>query len=54
MATAVAALYRGEGWSDRGLFVMAGHTDGVVAFGPNAGVAGSLLLVALAQAMAGL
>lgn len=54
MATAVAALYRAEGWSDQGLFVMAGHTDGVLAFGPNTGVAGSLLLVALAQAMAGL
>ncbi len=52
MAEAVAQMYREQSWKDLGLFVMAGHEDGVVAFGPTCESAGAMLVSALAQANA--
>ncbi len=51
MALAISDLH-GEVWESAGIFVMAGHTDGVVAFGENLEGACLLLLKALARAMA--
>jgi len=52
MARAVAELCRRQGWSDRGLLVMGGHEDGVIAFGPDPATAALPLLQALARALA--
>lgn len=49
MAEAVARLYR-DGRLHSGLFVMAGHEDGVVAFGDSAEVAGRALVSILERA----
>lgn len=51
MAREVARLFRHGPVARQGLFVMAGHEDGVVAFGPSAGAAGRRLVAALARAL---
>lgn len=51
MAESVATLCRGEAAAG-GLFVMAGHEDGVVSFGHDEQQAGTRMVAALARAMA--
>ncbi len=50
MANEVARLLQACPSRDTGLFVMDGHEDGVVAYGPRMDTAGALLLDALARA----
>jgi ribulose-5-phosphate 4-epimerase/fuculose-1-phosphate aldolase len=51
MADAVARLHAG-GRISGGVFVMAGHEDGVVAFGDSVEAAGRVLIAALERALA--
>lgn len=52
MALAVAQLFdTGALARDQGVFVMLGHEDGVVAFGPDAETAGGLMIGMLARAL---
>lgn len=50
MAAEVARLYRAQGFSGQGVLVMGGHTDGVLAFGPDADAAGQALMRVLERA----
>lgn len=50
MAAEVRRLFRDTNVRAQGIFVMAGHEDGVVAFGHTAASAGSVLLTYLARA----
>lgn len=52
MAEEMERLYRTGEFALRGLVAMGGHADGVVAFGTDAGVAGSVLIGALVEALA--
>ena len=52
MARAVARLARESRLLERGLFAMAGHEDGVVAFGRSPDLAGAALVTAVARAAA--
>ncbi len=51
MAREVGRLARGAGLLDRGVMAMAGHEDGVVAFGRDAAEAGAVLMQTLALAL---
>ena len=48
MVSAVALLAKRHGWRDAGVMVMAGHQDGLIAFGPTLDVGHRLLLSAMA------
>jgi ribulose-5-phosphate 4-epimerase/fuculose-1-phosphate aldolase len=50
MADAVGVVMSRPATRDLGLFIMGGHEDGVVAFGPSVAQAGSALIGILAQA----
>jgi hypothetical protein len=52
MAAEVRRLYQTYGTDRAGIFSMGGHEDGIVSFGVSAGEAGSVLLHALAAALA--
>jgi hypothetical protein len=52
MAAAVAECRRQIGDTPRGLFIMAGHEDGIIAFGDDLSGAGLLLVKTLSRAMA--
>lgn len=52
MAREVARLCTGQLDTDRAVFVMGGHEDGVIAFGPDVASTGALLVATLAQALA--
>lgn len=43
MALEIHRLCKAENWNDRGLLAMAGHQDGIIAFGPSLQEAGELL-----------
>ena len=51
MANAVRTCFKTMGQPAGGLFIMAGHEDGVVSFGPDAREAANLLVGALARAL---
>jgi hypothetical protein len=44
MAHEVMRLFRDGGMRERGLFVMGGHRDGIIAFGDTVRTAGKILL----------
>lgn len=50
MAAEIARLWQQEQGASPGVFVMAGHEDGVIAFGDSLSCAGSLLVEVLARA----
>jgi hypothetical protein len=52
MAEEVERLHRAGEFARRGLVAMGGHADGVVAFGADAGAAGSVLIGAVVEALA--
>jgi hypothetical protein len=52
MAREVKRLDQTYGLRDKGLLTMAGHEDGIVAFGRTAAEAGAALTTALARALA--
>ena len=52
MAAEVRRLYQASGTARAGIFSMGGHLDGIVSFGASTGEAGSVLLQALAAALA--
>jgi ribulose-5-phosphate 4-epimerase/fuculose-1-phosphate aldolase len=52
MAAEIERVYRAGGLTGRGMVVMGGHEDGVVAFGARAEDAGLMLIGALATALA--
>jgi hypothetical protein len=51
MADEMVRLCHAMPAADRGVFIMAGHEDGVIAFGPDETVAGELLTAALVRAL---
>lgn len=51
MAGSIWALFDQGLLADQGLFAMGGHQDGVIAFGPTASAAGTLLVDTLARAL---
>jgi hypothetical protein len=51
MADAVTRLVRERATRERGVLVMLGHPDGVIAFGPDAATTGCAVLRALAAAL---
>jgi ribulose-5-phosphate 4-epimerase/fuculose-1-phosphate aldolase len=53
MAHEVERLFREGALAAHGIFVMAGHEDGVIAFGDSAEAAGAILLRQVARALAG-
>lgn len=52
MAAEVRHLLSEQGHPQQGLFVMGGHDDGIVAFGPSPALAGQILIDHLARALA--
>jgi hypothetical protein len=52
MAEEVRRLWRETDASSRGVFIMAGHEDGVVSYGADAMTAGNILIDHLARAYA--
>ncbi|MGD1846363.1 MAG: class II aldolase/adducin family protein [Salibacteraceae bacterium] len=44
MANEIRRVYNDQAWQDQGLLVMAGHEDGILAFGPDLATATRLLL----------
>ncbi len=52
MALEVRRLYQSTGLAERGILAMAGHEDGIIAFGHRAEEAGRALVATLARALA--
>ena len=52
MAAAVTRVFQRQTWGQAGLFCLLGHEDGVVAFGGSLAVAATLIIEALARALA--